>query len=260
MNKKVWIKVSIIIAVIVVAVCVPLLTDIMKISSVDINIQYPDNSTKSIIIIKEDVQKSLESKYGNFLSYQRKQIDTKDIKQYLEKQDFVEHAVVSVSLSGVLRITINQKMIETRVYNTKGDQFYIDGQQNIIKSTNQTQIARCIITTGDINERPINRLDSTKHKDCFTAYKLSYAINQNKILREWIEGIRKINQQWILIPSQGDYIIVLNKDKSLWKEELEKLQYLIQYSFSKHGWADYEKIDLSFHNQVVCTKKEKENN
>ncbi len=260
MNKKVWIKVSIIVAVILVAVCVPLLTDLMKVSSVDINIQYPDQSPKSIIIVKEDIQKSLAHKYGNFLTYQRKLIETKEIKEYLEKQDFVDHAVVSVSLGGVLRVTINQKMIETRVYNTKGDQFYIDSQENIIKIKDQQQVARCIITTGDISERPTNKLDSTKHKDCFTAYKLAKTINQNKILRDWIEGIRKMNQQWILIPSQGDYIIVLSKDKTLWKEELEKLQYLIQYSFSKQGWVDYEKVDLSFHNQVVCSKKEKDNN
>ncbi|MGP1514672.1 MAG: cell division protein FtsQ/DivIB [Bacteroidales bacterium] len=253
MNNRVLIKVYIIFTVIIVTISIPLLVGLLKISSVDLSIQYPSTS---VIITKQYVQEVLFDKFGNLTNYRRNHINTKVIKKYLEELDFVDYAYVSVSLSGILRIYITQKLIIARIYNHNGKQFYMDSKMGIIDVQRQQQIAKCFIVTGHDNEIPIKKIDSLTDKDYLVIYKLAMLIHNDDILSKWISGVTKKDQKWIMLPSQGDYTITLNEDSSFWEEEINRLHYLIEYSFSKRGWDDYENIDLRFYNQVVCTKKE----
>ena len=251
MNKRILIKVGIIVTVILIAIAVPLLIGLSKVSAVDLTIQYPDNT---IILQKDSIETDLLSKYGNFIAYKRNQIDSKEIKKFLENKNFVEHATVSVSLTGILRITIVQKSIIARVFTTNKENFYIDKNLSIIRTNNLNESVRCLYVTGEIKEKPKNTIDNLKNKNCYEVYKLAMEISTNQTLKEWIGGIHKLKETWILTPLQGDYTITLGKEGK-WKNELEKLQHLIELYLKKQGCSNYENIDLRFHNQVVCSKK-----
>ncbi|MBQ7985507.1 MAG: hypothetical protein IJ250_07745 [Bacteroidales bacterium] len=252
MNKKVLIKAGIITAVAVIALAVPLLTGLMKISSVELEIQYPDDS---VVINRQDIMQELTKKYGDFTSYKRNQVKTSEISDFLKKYNFVEKATVSVSMTGILRITVVQRLALVRVYTSKGQQYYIDSNMNTVNSQIPNQTADCFIASGNITDRPYGKIDTARHKDAYKIYKLALMLHQDSVLSEWIAAIVKQNKSWYLIPSQGDYTITLG-DTSQWQQELEKLHYLFDYSFSKNGWADYENIDLRFHNQAVCSKRQ----
>lgn len=251
MNKRILIKVSIIITVILIAIAVPLLIGVSKISAVDLTIQYPDNTK---ILQKNSIENDLLNKCGDFTTYKRNQIDTKEIKKFLEKKNFVEHATVSVSLTGILRITVVQKSIIARVFTTNKENFYIDNNLRIIRTNDLNESVRCLYVTGDIKEKPKNIIDSLKDKNCYEVYKLAMMISTNQTLKEWIGCIHKLKEKWILTPFQGDYTIILGKEEK-WKNELEKLQYFIELYLKKQGYSNYESIDLRFYNQVVCSKK-----
>lgn len=249
MKKRMLIKAGIIAVVIVTAVAVPFFIGLTKLTGVDLVIQYPADS---VVLDKSTVEQDLVNKFGEFTSYQRNQIKTGEIKDYLESKNFIEHAVVSVSLTGELRITIFQKYAIVRVNNRKGQQFYIDSKMNIINSQNN-ETAKCMTATGDIADRPVGKIDTVKNKDCTVIYRLASMIDNDSILRYWISGIRKEGKTWYLLPSQGEYTVTLG-DSSDWKNEFEKLRYLFDYSFKQNGWADYTDIDLRFHNLAVCRK------
>ncbi|MBR1626356.1 MAG: cell division protein FtsQ/DivIB [Bacteroidales bacterium] len=247
MSKRILIKAGIIVAVIVIAVAVPLLVGLSKISNIELKIQ---NTEGPKILTETEILNELSKKYGNFLTYKRNKIDTDDIKEYLEHNDFIKNAVVSVSLTGELRITIVQKTIIVRVYNKSNHNFYIDDEMDIIKTIKPVQ---CLTAIGDIKDNPVLHIDTIKNGDSKIIYDIATLINADNLLKKWISGIMKKDKNWFLIPTQGDYVIRLG-DKKEWKEELEKLHYLINYSFETQGWDDYEYIDLRFHNQIICGK------
>jgi cell division protein FtsQ len=58
----------------------------------------------------------------------------------------------------------------------------------------------------------------------------------------------------VLVPRVGDATIVLGKLDN-YELKLEKLYRLYKGGFNTMGWNHYEKIDLQYDNQIVCTKK-----
>lgn len=242
--------------VIVIAFAVPFLMGFMKITAKETIVEYPKNS--SVVFTDKDISQKLANKFGNFISFRRNQIKTDEIKDYLQTLNFVEHCVVSVSPSGVLRITVYQKNAVARVYNSKGEQYYIVDNKRECSAENaeQNNVPHCMIASGDIKDRPYGKIDTSKYVDCKLIHRLAMMINDDDVLRQWISGIRKEKNRWYLLPTQGEYTIKLG-DEALWREELTKLHYLIEYSFKPKGWEDYESIDLSFHNQVVCSKQQR---
>ena len=235
-------------AIIIIAIAVPLLVGLSKISNIELNIQSNDGPQ---VLTETEVLNELSKKYGNFLTYNRNKIDTDDIKEYLERNEFIKSAVVSVSLTGELRITIVQKNIIARVYNKSNHDFYIDDERNIIETIKPVQ---CLTAIGNIQDNPVKRIDTVKNIESKIIYDIATLICADNLLKKWISGIMRKDRNWFLIPAQGDYVIRLG-DKKEWKEELEKLHYLINYSFETQGWGDYEYIDLRFHNQIICGKK-----
>jgi len=40
-----------------------------------------------------------------------------------------------------------------------------------------------------------------------------------------------------------------------WKEKMKNLELLYRQGLSRYGWNTYEKINLKYSNQVICTKR-----
>lgn len=251
------VKIHIILVIfILILVLVPFFFTFTKVSGVDITVQYPNDKK---VLSKDIIEEDLSKKYGDFTSYRRRQINTKDIKAFLESNSFAEHAIVSLSLTGRLQITIIQSHIIARVYNLSGQQYYIDNNGKVILPGKKKETAEYLIVSGDIKENPKNLIDSLKYPDSYNIYSLSLMIDTDTVLTNWISEIRKDKKKWYLIPKQGDYVITLGVPAD-WEEELLKLHYLYEYNFKTEGWSDYINIDPRFYNQIVCRKKTKADN
>lgn len=108
MTKQTSIKISIILGVILIAVLSVILIGYTKVRGIEIDVQYPSNL---VIIQKNDIEQTLKKQYGDLLSYKRNQIDKDDIQLTLESNNFVHSVFVSMSPSGILRITVKQKIL-----------------------------------------------------------------------------------------------------------------------------------------------------
>lgn len=235
MTKQTSIKISIILGVILIAVLSVILIGYTKVRGIEIDVQYPSNL---VIIQKNDIEQTLKKQYGDLLSYKRNQIDKDDIQLTLESNNFVHSVFVSMSPSGILRITVKQKNIVARCFNNEGSSYYVDEQGGKIFNTDY--VAHCLIISG-------KGIDTN-------AYILASKINKDKVLIDWISEIYVNKKDIKLFSSQGDFSITIG-DKQDWDIELQKLHYLFAYAFQSEGWDDYVNIDLRFHNQAVCTKK-----
>ncbi len=221
------------------------------VQSVELTINYPSNDT---VLYKPSILQNLQRNFGNFLSQKRKDISTNTIKQYLETQNFVQQASVSITITGILKIDIIQRLAVVRVFTKDKHTYYIDQYMNILR-TDTDKSVNAIVANGDITDKASTVIDTIKNKQLFAIYKLSMMINQDSILRYQIDQIVKQDTGYILVPKIGDYYITLG-EKQDWQEELLRLHWLYKKAFLQYGWENYSHIDLRFKNQVICTKKQ----
>ena len=59
----------------------------------------------------------------------------------------------------------------------------------------------------------------------------------------------------VLVPRIGNHIIEIGKADNL-EKKLAKLEEFYKEGLSKVGWNKYNKINIEFDKQVICTKKD----
>ncbi len=239
MSKKVWVKILIILAIIIIAVLSVIMIGYFKVSSVNVDIIYPNNQ---VVVEKHDLNAQLAKEFGDFTQYSRNQIDNQKIKSFILKNKFIQKVVVNLTITGQLRITVYQRQIIARYY--KGQKsYYLSMDKQIIDALKENNVAKCPILIGKMDNQQL--------------YDIASQISNDDILRDNISSIIVKGKQVQLTPSQGKYCILLGPQKT-WSEQLEKLSALIKYVFIENGWDDYQTIDLKYHNQVVCSKAVKQ--
>jgi cell division protein FtsQ len=88
----------------------------------------------------------------------------------------------------------------------------------------------------------------------YDVYTLARFISGDSFWKAQIEQIYVNNQFEIeLIPRVGSHIIEIGTAENI-EEKFENLKLLYLEGFNKIGWNQYERINLKYKNQVVCTK------
>lgn len=220
------------------------------IKSVELLISYPSDDK---IILESDIANDLTKHFGIFTKQKRKQVEIGAIRQYLENKNFVDNVSVSISITGVLKIFITQRMALVRIFDKNNKSYYLDKNGIVIK-TEAGKSVDAIIASGNISDSVSVKIDSIKTKQLFDIYNLALMIYSDSILKYQIDQIVRKDTSYILMPNIGDYEIILG-DRKEWREELLRLHLLYTKAFVKEGWDKYSMVDLRFNNQVVCTRK-----
>ena len=78
----------------------------------------------------------------------------------------------------------------------------------------------------------------------------------------WNAQIEQINvtptREIELVPRVGDHVVFLGKIDNF-EEKLGRLKIFYEKALNKVGWNKYERINLEFSNQIICTKREETN-
>jgi len=100
-----------------------------------------------------------------------------------------------------------------------------------------------------------NITDKQKYKVWFDILELGKKIHGDEFWGSQIVQIY-LNRQgkFELIPRVGAHLILLGDITEL-DNKFEKLEVLYKKAFPVEGWNNYERIDLRYKNQVVCTKR-----
>lgn len=248
-NKKIKYIIAVV-AIIVIVLLSNLMLNNMKIRNVDIQIEY---SSADQIINKTQIIGQLTKHFGNLTQMKRKEIPLQLIQQYLQQQNFLSHANVSITIGGILKILVQQSMPMIRIFDSKGHSYYIDNELNIVQ-LNSEHCTNTIIATTPYSPTNLTKIDSVKDKNLYSLYKLATLINQDSILKYQISQIYQNKNSLILIPQIGSYTITLSNQPP-WDTQLHKLSLLYQQTFLYNGWDNYSNLNPQPHNQVVCTKK-----
>jgi cell division protein FtsQ len=223
-----------------------------------------DYGKADVLITEGDIYTVVKAT-GNLLKGQHLgSIDFERIEREVRRQSYVADVQSYMTLEGVVEIDVVQRQPILRIFNEKGESFYLDGLGNLMP-LNPLFSARVLVATGSIRE-PFSRkvcylTDSVRQKDSLefhsvinNLYKLSAFITRDKFLRAQIEQIYvDPNGEFELIPRVGTHTILIGGADNL-EDKFERLFVFYRIGLSKTGWSRYNIINIKFKNQVVCSK------
>jgi cell division protein FtsQ len=223
-----------------------------------------DYGKADVLVTEADIYTVVKST-GNLLKGQKLgTIDFERIEREIMHQAYVGDAQAYMTLDGVVEIDVVQRQPILRIFNEKGESFYLDGLGNLLP-LNPAFSARVLVATGFIHEpfsmKACYLKDSVRNSDSMyyrsvmnNLYKVSAFIIKDKFLKAQIEQIYvDQNGEFELIPRIGAHLILMGNADNL-EDKFERLFVFYRSGLSKTGWSRYNVINIKFKNQVVCSK------
>jgi cell division protein FtsQ len=162
----------------------------------------------------------------------------------------------------VLSIKVHQRTPVVRVIAYNGAGYYMDKDGYIMpasrKFTPYLLVANGSFFVGDQFKRSAcldSIADKNFYRPWFELLELAHFINASTF---WSSQIVQLylntNQDFEIIPRVGAHQIILGRAEG-YETKFSNLEILYDEGLKKEGWNNYQKIDLRFKNQVICTKR-----
>jgi len=195
----------------------------------------------ALFLKSETVNKLLIENKRDASSIRKDEVDLNKIEKTLNAQDMIEKSDVFVSIDGVLKAIVKQKTPIARVYDG-GHSFYVDYEGDKMPlSDNFT--ARVPIVSGTINEK--------NNKDLAALFRTIY---DDAFLKKNIIAIQIMpNGSLKLFNRNYNYFIDFGRTMNM-DEKFRNYKAFFQKAVLDSSLYKYNKIDLRFTEQVVCTK------
>ena len=200
---------------------------------------FVDNS--SPYIKQETVNKLLIENKTDAQSIRKVKLDLNKLEKSINSNQMIEKSEVFVSIDGILKAEVKQKTPVARIFNEEGS-FYIDYQGNIMPLSEEFT-ARVPIISGDINN---------VNKDDFS--KLLRFIYNDDFLKKNIIGIQITAVGSLKMQTRNfNYEILFGKSINM-ERKFNNYKAFFQKAVVDSSLYHYRKINLTFTQQVVCTK------
>ena len=209
-----------------------------KIAIIDVQFENGDN----LFMSYEMVNKLLIQNGSSVVNQAKSLIDLNSLEKQVLAHPMVESAVTYITVEGALKTSVKQRSPIGRI-NSESESYYIDrlGEEMPLS---ENYSARVPIITG------ISRGDRLDNLFVLLSF-----IRADEFLQKQIVGIQKMdNEQYVLMTRIGEHIIELGEVKNL-QLKFKNLKAFYNYTMANKTIEKYNKINLIYNNQVVCTKK-----
>ena len=192
-------------------------------------------------------------------------INTLLLEKIILSNPFVESVEVYSAIGGKLHIDVVQRNPVVRIVNKNDEQFYID-ETGAFMPVSEDYTPPALVANGYI----FNTFSELKVGYRFiandtTATQIPRIIEQVYALAKFIEAdtfwsanTEQIyvneHQELEIVPRFGDHTVLVG-DTSLLTNKFQRLMVFYRDGMNNIGWNNYNKINLKFKGQVVCTKK-----
>ena len=176
-----------------------------------------------------------------------KEVDIRAIEDLIRKSDCVERVECYKTAGGVLHIDVVQRNPVMYVIPENADGYYVDRAGKQIKSNVFT--SNLVVATGYIT--PAYAAESLAD--------FGYYLQHDKFWNGQIEQIYvrpgpKNVPVVEIVPRVGDHLVYLGTIDDFDKK-LRRLRVFYEKAMSTVGWNKYERINLEYKNQIICTKR-----
>ncbi|MDR1814617.1 MAG: cell division protein FtsQ [Tannerella sp.] len=201
------------------------------------------DSLERHFITQKDVIEYLKKTNQYPAGKKSEEINTQLIENALLKNEIIEKAEVTGTISGKIIIVISQKMPILRIFSPSGSYFVDEKGQTM--PVVQGQAIYVPVATGAID------------KDFATTelYKFALFLQSNDFWNDLTEQIYVRSKNDVeIIPRVGRHRILLGSLDD-YEDKLGRLKLFYEQVVPKMGWDKYSVISLKYRNQIVCTKK-----
>ena len=233
------------------------------------HIRYKDfqidvlNPSDDAMITAGEINELVLKNFGEIVGSPMAAIDLNKLENTVLGNPYVSSCEVFQTIGGGLVLKARVRSPLVRIINLEDQQYYLDyngfAMPLDFAHPSRVPIANGLITDPfvslDRSEKPLSVFpdSSVLHQ----VYRVAYYISSDEFLRSFIDQIY-INQvrEIELVPKIGDQVILFGSGDNA-REKLENLKTFYLKVMNKIDWNTYESINLKYNNQVVCTKKMK---
>lgn len=207
-----------------------------------VEIVISDNDLQALSV--ESIEKQLKQKGLDPRGKEMETISTEKIEKMLLESSIVKDCQCYKTHKNLIGIRISCKRPIIQVYDQTSGEYCLDSDGTVIR--NVQNAIYLPVASGDIGS------DETRK----SLVEIASFLQDNRFWREQVEQIHVTpKQEIILVPRIGNHLVELGKADNL-ETKLEKLKEFYTEGLNKVGWNKYDRINIEFDKQVICTKKD----
>lgn len=192
----------------------------------------------------ESIEKQLKQKGLDPKGKEMDKIVSEEIEKMLLESSIIKECQCFKTHKNLIGIHISCKQPIIHVFDHTGSEYYLDNNGAVIKSVQNAIYLP--VASGEI----------TSEETKTGLVKIAQFLQEERFWREQVEQIHVTpKQEIILVPRIGNHLIELGKADHL-EKKLAKLKEFYKEGLNKVGWNKYNKINIEFDKQVICTKKD----
>jgi cell division protein FtsQ len=189
----------------------------------------------------ETVNKLLIENKTNAQSIRKDKLDLNKLERAIDNHNMIEKSQVFVSIDGVLKAVVKQKVPIVRVFDESGS-FYVD-YKGVRMPLSTVYTARVPLVTGEITDKNKEELN-----------KLFRYIFDDPFLKRNIIGIQIFPNGSLLMTNRNfNYEIDFGRTINV-ERKFNNYKAFFQKAALDSTLYNYKRINLRFTQQVVCTK------
>ena len=205
----------------------------------DIQIRFLGDN--DLFITEEAVNKLLIQNEDSITAVPKEALDLNGLETALKSNPMIKTAEVYLSVNGQVKADIEQRRPIARVLTNAS--YYID-EDGLFMPLSENRTARVPLVTGDILKNDLKNV-----------YRIARKIQSDEFLRlHVVEIIQHSNRSISLKFREMDFEIVLGELDKL-DGKINNLKAFYQKAKKDNALKTYKKVNLTYENQVVCTKK-----
>jgi cell division protein FtsQ len=228
-------------------------------SALHINIM---DTLNSHFFTHAELEQLILGKENKILGYPVHDIELPALEDRLKNSPYIESAELYFTLEGTLHADIRQRVPIIRVMDSSGSSWYIDATGNVFPYkagfTPHILVANGSIPGGNSLKgiRTMKELEETvgytEWKELFNL--ASYIFKDTFWKSQIVQIYYSRSGDFELIPRVGAHQIIFGSADEM-EEKFEKLKVFYHEGLSVKGWNHYDRINLKYKNQVICTKR-----
>lgn len=180
-------------------------------------------------------------------------INIGNLERIVERDPWVRSAEIFIDNQEILNIEVVQRDPLARVFTFSGNSFYLDEQGERIPVSDRFS-ARVPVFTGFPSDAvQMKKEDSLLYAQMgemarFIATDTFWNAQVEQVM---ITGDRKFE----IIPKLGDHVVVFGEGTDI-AAKFNKLLIFYREGLSKAGWNTYSRLNISYHEEVVGTRRD----
>jgi len=227
---------------------------------IDINI----NGSQQLIE-EEEIWELIQQGHDSVQDQEVGQIDLQLLETLIKTNPYVYSVNAFINMDASLEISVVQRQPIIRVFNTKGESYYVDNEGVMLplhpKTSVYVPVASGKITAAFLPSLEFRQFDTITEELCRVIpaeeklFHIASIVADDSLLNELVAQIYvEDGSHFELVPRIGNQRIIFG-DADDSREKLMKLKYFYSEAYSKYDLALYKAFDLRYRNQVVCVKK-----